>query len=208
MNDKNQVVAYAKADFSDSNKIYIDHIVSEFKDKLKNVLDIGCGPGDLPILLAKGVKEIHITAVDGSAEMIKFAEQNVKKSGLEKQVKLLTGYVPGLRLKEHEYDIVISKDTLHHIPNPLVFWKEISRLVKHGGAVYVMDLFRPKTHKKAREIVETVAANEDPILKEDFYNSLCAAFTPEEVMEQLQKIGLSLYVERVSGRHMVIKGTL
>ena len=208
MNDKNQVAAYAKADFSDSNKIYIENIISEFGDKLKNALDVGCGPGDLPIMLGKRIKIARITAVDGSKEMIKFAEENVKKYGLEKQIKLEIGYVPGLKLKEHGYDIVISKDTLHHIPNPLVFWKEIYRLIKPGGAVYVMDLLRPKTPKDARRIVETVAGKEDSILKEDFYNSLCAAFTPQEIKEQLKKVRLDLNVKRVSERHMVIKGIL
>ncbi len=51
-----------------------------------------------------------------------------------------------------------------------------------------------------------VAAREDPILREDFYNSLCAAFTIEEVREQLVTAGLDLMVARVSDRHMLISG--
>jgi hypothetical protein len=53
-----------------------------------------------------------------------------------------------------------------------------------------------------------VSGNEDPVLKEDFYNSLCAAFTVDEVRAQLRVAGLSLHVEKVTDRHMRIKGHL
>jgi hypothetical protein len=61
---------------------------------------------------------------------------------------------------------------------------------------------------EAREIVERVAGNEHPVLKEDFFNSLCAAFTVEEVRSQLKSAGLPLTVEQATARHMRIKGLL
>ena len=67
---------------------------------------------------------------------------------------------------------------------------------------------RPDSPQAARNIVETVAPNELPILKEDFYASLCAAFTPEEVKKQVNRSGLPLQVTPVSDRHMVIQGVL
>ena len=111
-------------------------------------------------------------------------------------------------MRDHSYDAVISRYMLHHIHNPIIFWREIKRLVKFGGVVYVMDLIRPGSPEDARKIVEEVAGKEDHILKEDFYNSLCAAFTPEEVIKQLTKAGLNLSVEKVSNRHIVIKGRM
>ncbi len=82
------------------------------------------------------------------------------------------------------------------------------RLGRPGAAVYVMDLMRPDSPLAAREIVERVAPREHPILKEDFYNSLCAAFTVAEVRGQLESAGLPLTVEAVTERHMRIKGLL
>jgi hypothetical protein len=71
-----------------------------------------------------------------------------------------------------------------------------------------MDLVRPPTPADAHRIVDKVAANEDPILREDFYNSLCAAFTIEEVGEQLLDASLDLGLTKVSDRHMLISGLL
>jgi hypothetical protein len=71
-----------------------------------------------------------------------------------------------------------------------------------------MDLGRPDSPVEAREIVERVAGNEHPLLKTDFYHSLCAAFTPEEVRAQLEVTALPLTVRQVSDRHMTIEGVL
>ena len=61
---------------------------------------------------------------------------------------------------------------------------------------------------EAREIVERVSRDEDPVLKEDFYNSLCAAFTVEEVRAQLGVARLPLHVEQISDRHMRVRGRI
>ena len=43
---------------------------------------------------------------------------------------------------------------------------------------------RPETPAAAREIVERVSGAEHPLLKTDFYNSLCAAFTADSMAIQ------------------------
>ena len=130
----------------------------------------------------------------------------VNAAGVKDRVTLHHGYLPGLSLPEHSFDAVLCKDMLHHLPDPQVLWSEARRLARPGAAIYVMDLIRPDSPLAAREIVERVSANEDPILKEDFYHSLCAAFTVEEVRAQLRAAQLPLQVEAVTDRHMRIKG--
>ncbi len=208
MDDKQQAIAYAKADFSASNQWYVNNLIVDYSGYLHNVIDIGCGPADVPIRLAKTNPHIRITAIDGSVEMIRLAKEAVQKAGLEKQIKPMQGYIPGFDVKDRSYDAVLSKDLLHHLPDPMVLWNEARRLGRQGAVIYVMDLFRPETPDDARKIVESIAGGEDPILKEDFYNSLCASFTVEEVKEQLKKSGLNLYVSQVSERHILIKGIL
>ena len=53
------------------------------------------------------------------------------------------------------------------------------------------------------------AANEPEVLRTDFENSLRAAFSLDEVQQQLDDAGLeNLEVEQVSDRHMIIYGIL
>ncbi len=209
MEDAEQALAYAKADFSTSNQWYVDHLLADFPKNLGNVLDIGCGPADVPVRLARAHPTIRITAIDGSAAMLALAQKAVEATGLQKRIATVQGCIPGLPFDEHSFDAVLSKDLLHHLPDPMVLWSEARRLGRRGAAVYVMDLFRPASPKAARTIVETVAGNEHPILKEDFYNSLCAAFTVEEARSQIRQAGLGLDVIRISDRrHMLIRGLL
>jgi ubiquinone/menaquinone biosynthesis C-methylase UbiE len=206
MDDERQSVAYAKADFSASNQFFVDNLIRDFPSHLRRVLDIGCGPGDVVLRLARAAPDVHITAIDGSAPMIALARDAVRAAGFDGYITLVHGYLPGVSLGSTGFDAVLSKDLLHHLPDPTVLWKEITRLGRPGAAVYVMDLVRPETPEAARRIVDEVAAHEDPILLEDFYNSLCAAFTLDEVRGQLIAAGLDANVTQVSDRHMVIKG--
>ena len=208
MEDAEQALAYAKADFSTSNQWYVDHLVADFPKNLGNVLDIGCGPADVPVRLGRAHSTIRITAIDGSTAMLAHARKAVAGAGLHKRIATVQGYIPGLPFDEHSFDAVLSKDLLHHLPDPMVLWSEARRLGRRGAAVYVMDLFRPASSEAARSIVQTVAGNEHPILQEDFYNSLCAAFTVEEVRSQIRQSGLALDVIQTSDRHMLIRGLL
>ncbi len=208
MEDQQQALVYAQADFSSSNQWYVDHLLADYPDHLGEVVDIGCGPGDVMLRLAAARPNIRITAIDGSAAMIKLAREAVRAASLQARITPMQGYIPGLALHEHSFDAVLSKDLLHHLPDPMVLWSEATRLGRPGAAVYVMDLIRPATPQDARNIVETIAPDEHPILKEDFYNSLCAAFTVEEAKAQVKEAGLPLEVAQASDRHMLIKGVL
>jgi ubiquinone/menaquinone biosynthesis C-methylase UbiE len=206
MDGEVEAKAYAQADFSDSNQWYVNHLIAEFPSNLANIVDLGCGPADVPIRIARAQPSARITAVDGSAEMLKLARASITAAGLDKRITLHSGLLPGLALPERSFDAILCKDMLHHLHDPQVLWSEARRLARPGAAIYVMDLLRPESPAEARAIVERVSANEHAVLKEDFYNSLCAAFTIAEVREQLRIAGLPLEVEQVTDRHMRIKG--
>jgi ubiquinone/menaquinone biosynthesis C-methylase UbiE len=208
MDGEAEAGAYARADFADSNQWYADHLAAEFPGHLREIIDLGCGPADVTLRVARAAPHARIVAVDGSGPMLDHARIAVTAAKLSGRITLHLGRIPGLPLAEHRFDAVLSKDMLHHLPDPHALWSEVRRLARPGAAVYVMDLIRPDSPLAAKEIVERVAAHEPPVLKEDFYNSLCAAFTPEEVRNQLRSAELSLSVVQATERHMLIKGTL
>jgi len=208
MDDEEQAAAYAKADFSSSNQMFVDGFWADCDPGCANVLDLGCGSADIPIRLVRARPSVHITAVDASDAMLRLAEKAVQQAGLAQQITLVKGRVPGLSLADAELDAIVSKDLLHHLPDPLVLWEETKRLTRGRIRVYVMDLFRPATRQGARDIVESVSGSEPEILKRDFYNSLLAAFTADEIEEQLRRTNLDLEVSAVSERHLLIKGVL
>lgn len=123
------------------------------------------------------------------------------------RVSLICARLPHLPFADRGFDAVISNSLLHHLPEPAVLWRDVARLVRPGGVVHVMDLFRPRSVNEARDIVEAAAGDEDQVLRDDFFNSLLAAFTPEEVQHQLAEGGLGhLACAVVSERHLLVSG--
>lgn len=208
MTDELRAHAYARADFAASNQSFVDQFLADFGPGLRRAVDLGCGPADVLIRLATAHLDVCIDGVDGSAAMIVLAKSAVAAAGLERRITLIEGLIPGTPPDSHAYDAVLSKDALHHLPDPMALWTEARRLARPGAAVFVMDLIRPRVESDARAIVERVAPCAEPILKEDFFSSLCAAFTVAEVENHLRAAGLDLAVHRVSERHMLVKGRL
>jgi ubiquinone/menaquinone biosynthesis C-methylase UbiE len=210
MEDQEQAEAYARADFSDGNSAFVQRFRSEFPELTAGeVVDLGCGPADIPIRLVRELPNLRVTAVDGSPAMLALARTAVDAAGLGACIVLHEGFIPDRRLADHGFAAVLANSLTHHIPSGLEFWREVARLGARGAPVLVQDLFRPESTDQARTIVEHVAPNDPPVIKHDFFASLCAAFTVEEVRADLAAAGLgSLRCEQVSERHWAAWGRL
>ena len=178
MDDIERAMAYAQADFSASNQWFVDHLLADYPALSGKLVDLGCGPGAVVIRLAKARPTLHVTAVDGSEAMIRLAGEAVRTQGVHEQVVPLCGRLPGLPLQNHSFDAVLSKDLLHHLPDPSLLWSEVSRLARSGAVIYVMDLFRPDTREEAQRLVEHTASQESPIETTQLVGSLSKRFEP------------------------------
>lgn len=209
MDDPEQALAYAKADFEEENQGFVDRFREYFPDLTEgHILDLGCGPGDIPGRLIRSLPGCRVTGVDASPAMIHLAEESVREAGFAGRITLRCERVQTLALQEPA-DAAISNSLLHHLPNPLQFWYGLKNLVKPGSPVLVMDLLRPDSPEAAQAIVNRYAAGEPAVLRRDFYHSLLAAFTEDEVAAQLAELNLSrLLIDVPDDRHWVVGGRL
>ena len=82
------------------------------------------------------------------------------------------------------------------------------RLVPVAG-VWVIDRAHSSLAFEARHMVAATSKDEPEILQRDFFNSLCAAFEPDEVRAQLADAGLAhLQVHTHEPFHLSISGLL
>ena len=209
MDDPEQALAYARADFEKENQGFVDRFLDYYPDfTAGHVLDLGCGPADIPIRLARALPDCRVTGVDASPPMLALAEKSVRAAGLSDRIVLRCERFQDTVITDRA-DAVISNSLLHHVPNPLQFWYLVKKLAKPGGVVLVMDLFRPDSPEAAQAIVDQYAANEPAILRRDFYNSLLASFTEDEVAAQLAELNLSrLLIDVPDDRHWIVGGRL
>lgn len=212
MLDDEQARAYAEADFESAHSQYLKLFAELFPNRPVQalVLDLGCGPCDVTIRFARANPGYTFHAVDGSAAMLKYAREQIARDGdLARRIELVEGYIPGAPLSEKIYDVILSSSLLHHLPDPFALWTAVRQRSKHGTLVFVVDLFRPASRTEAEALTETYAAHEPAVLKRDFFNSLLAAFTPDEVQQQLAEAGLpTLRVSPISDRHVMVCGAV
>ncbi len=210
MDDAEQARAYAEADFEEPNAHFLALYEERFSDARGDVIDLGCGPGDITIRFAKRYPGSRVCGLDGADSMLEFGRRRLAEMPeLQGRVSFERGILPDATLSAECFDVLISNSLLHHLHDPAVLWRTIASHAAPGAHVLVMDLYRPKSREQAASMVEQYAGDEPEILKTDFYNSLLAAFSPEEVRAQLDDAGLdALSVEKVSDRHMLVSGSL
>lgn len=205
-----EAAAYAHADFAEANRAFVERLVQLAGDFEKaRCLDLGTGPADIPIRLARARPKWHITAVEASPPMLGFARHAVDQAGLAKAIELVHADAKSTGLRSGSFNIVFANSILHHIDNTLRFWYEIKRLGAAGSLVFLRDFHRPPTADAALEIVQEYYSSESPLLRKEHTRSLLAAYTPEEVRGQLASAKMSrLKLETVTDRHMDIVGWL
>jgi 2-polyprenyl-3-methyl-5-hydroxy-6-metoxy-1,4-benzoquinol methylase len=209
MDDSEQALAYARADFEKENQGFVDRFREYFPEFIEgHILDLGCGPGDIPVRFARAFPRCRITGVDASEPMIGLAGVAVKQAGLVDRIAFRCERFQGLLLGEPA-DAAVSNSLLHHVPNPLQLWYRLRQMVKSGSPVLVMDLLRPDSPEEAQAIVDRYAAQEPEILRRDFFRSLLASFTEDEVAAQLAEMNMSrLMIDVVDDRHWVVSGII
>ena len=204
-----QARAYAQADFEEPHSLFMKLFAERFPEETAagSVLDLGCGPADISLRFARAYPQAVIHGVDGSEAMLRFGEQAVHRGKLEERIQLLHCTLPTMDLPRKAYDVVISNSLLHHLRDPQVLWETIKQFALPEAPVLVMDLMRPSSQNQARDFTEIYTSSEPEILKQDFYNSLRAAYRSDEIQFQLQEAGLKHFsVEIGSDRHMIVWG--
>jgi trans-aconitate methyltransferase len=211
MESADQVAAYADADFSESHNHIIEQIATTFPDSRFNgdVLNLGCGSGDDTFRFLNQFPDSRVIGIDGSAAMIGRAkfELIAHHKALADRAEFVVGYIPSEDIPRRPYVAILSNSLLHHMHKPDLFWSAVKEYSSMGTAIFVADLRRPSSAEDAKELVRHYAEDAPEILRADFYNSLCAAFTADEVRGQLNVAGLTeLKVREIGDRHLVISG--
>ncbi len=121
---------------SKKNIIYNEHLIRyELAKKFvsgKIVLDIACGSGFGAKILARAGAE-KVTAVDIDEKTVKKARN---KNWL-KNIVYRQGNAENLAEKNETFDIIVSFETIEHLKNPEKYLKELKRVIKNNGLIFI-----------------------------------------------------------------------
>ena len=213
-----QVRAYADADFSKSDSRVVKSLEKYLKKTGRTlntsylIFDMACGPGNIAERIAKNWPFVNVVGIDGSKEMLNEAENKLSENFMKNLSYELID-INSIALGEIHFpsnaDVLVSNSALHHFHNPYSFWGALKKLGKTKCIHIHRDLIRPTSLEKAFQIKEKHLSNSPEILKNDFYASLKASFTVEEVSQQLFDAGLSqLEVSQVDELYLEIIGCI
>lgn len=99
--------------------------------KGEKVLEVGCGKGDLSILMA--TQGVNVTGIDLSQNLLKNASKRARKLGLD--INFKQADITDLPFEDSCFDVVISTLTFHYLSEEEkeLALKEIFRVLKPGG---------------------------------------------------------------------------
>jgi len=106
-----------------------------FADPAWTVGDLGCGTGPASAALAPFVS--RVIAVDASAAMLHAAK---KRLSAFDNIDLRRGELESLPIDDAKLDAATLMLVLHHLPEPESALAEVSRVVKPGGRLLVVDM--------------------------------------------------------------------
>ena len=104
----------------------------------KDVLDFGCGAGQLSFFLASKDLAKTITGVD--IDEVALARANAilaKQSELKGKMSFLEGSVEGLPVEDGSIDLITAFDCLEHVMDPGAILKDWMRVLRPGGRVLI-----------------------------------------------------------------------
>jgi demethylmenaquinone methyltransferase/2-methoxy-6-polyprenyl-1,4-benzoquinol methylase len=169
------------------------------------VLDVATGTGDLAIDIARSRPNATVIGLDPSQQMLSIAESKVAKRGLEGRVSLVIGDAQQLPYKSCEMDAATIAFGIRNVPDRLAGLRELSRVVRPGGRVAVLELGTPRggllssaARFHTRFLVPRLGALLSGAREYAYLQSSIAAFPPTEEFVALMKTAGLHVVEVVS----------
>jgi len=146
------------------------------------LVDLGAGNGCFSRILAKKVKKV--LAVDISSRMLAELERKADEEGLE-NISTVEGDCCDMPIEDESVDIVFSYMFLHHVEEPILAIKDMKRVLKKGGSVFLADF---REHSDAR-------------LKESMHD-IWQGFSLSDIKSWFEKAGFkNIVFETVNKKH-------
>lgn len=111
-------------------RLLLSILIDHYGGNPQKLLDIGCGTGETLVFLKKTYPNLDLYGVDNSAEAIRYAKARKLKN-------ICLGDVTHIPFPNASFDIVLLLDVLEHVKNDLTALKEIKRVLKPNGQLFL-----------------------------------------------------------------------
>jgi ubiquinone/menaquinone biosynthesis C-methylase UbiE len=201
MDDDSEVEAYASAAaaayLEAIDRSFVDHVAKLIEGaglESGRVLDLGCGPGQILIMMKQRWPGMEIVGVDAGPAMIEKARSDAAAAGVDIAFEVLRLGPNGetrLPYGDAEFDIVTCNSVIHHLTDPVNALDEMARVAKPEGAVLIRDLARPAFLFPYPLHVRIFGRHYEGEMRRLYEASVAAAYTPPELSAMLRRSRLN-----------------
>ncbi len=196
---------YDEMDHSQVNHVFAADFLSAFPDFQNTVLDVGTGTALIPIELCRQSSRIELLGIDLAEEMLIRARANIERASFTDRIRVECVNARELPYRDAQFGSVISNSIIHHIPNPIDCLREIVRLCRPGGGIFVRDLLRPDSLSELDRLVNLYSAGANTHQRTLFAQSLHAALTVDEMRALVASLGFPPdSVQQTTDRHWTL----
>jgi ubiquinone/menaquinone biosynthesis C-methylase UbiE len=210
MDSTAEAIAYDAMDFTEVNNAFAQSAIA-LGPKQGLILDAGTGTARIPITICEiqrslGVQQWQIIGIDLAASMLELGKHNIQQVGLTERIQLECVDAKQMPYPNAHFDMVISNSIVHHLSDPMPFFRELQRVLKPNGGIFLRDLTRPVDPETLHSLVDSIGAEYDADQKRLFRDSLHAAFTVEEIEELAITAGITdVKIYQSSDRHWTME---
>lgn len=150
-------------DYQVFNKVLLNKLISDYHLE-GDILDVGCGTGDLTIALAE--RGLSVTGLDFSSVAIEKAKERAKKSGVT-----ATFHCGDLStIKEgRKYKVIFCKLVYAFIPSKQEFLQKVKSILTDSGVFIVITPILNESNRDIEKKPGICASDEDvALLKKEF----------------------------------------
>jgi ubiquinone/menaquinone biosynthesis C-methylase UbiE len=177
--------AAADAHLEHLDNTFVDHALS-LGVRSGVALDVGTGPGQIPIKLALRLPQLEIVGIDLSEAMLAKARNGAAAAGVDSHVRFELGDARRLPFPDHHFDLVMCNSLLHHAADPLATLNELARVTRPQGALLLRDLRRPSVLAFPFHVT-WFGRHYQGLMKQLFTDSVRAAYTLRELEDLLAR---------------------
>ena len=167
MDSMDEAIAYDQMDHDSVNRIFVDDLLAAWQTTRSatpdaasaewiDVVDLGCGTSQIPVLLCQSDEQMRVVAADASPAMLDVAIQNIDIAGLRERIR--TDLVNARSLSElGQFDVVMSNSLVHHLHEPEALLCQLAELCKPTALLFTRDLARPDSEDEVEQLVAEYA---------------------------------------------------
>jgi demethylmenaquinone methyltransferase/2-methoxy-6-polyprenyl-1,4-benzoquinol methylase len=161
-----------------------------------NVLEVDSGLGCFATHLLRSRPEGHVIAVEYDGAVLRAAEEAMKREGVRDRWLCVLGDAGELPFGAESFDAVLSTDALHLWPDPVNVLKELQRVMRVGGRVFIHDLSRDANRKILEMVLVSLKSKQSTRgtwFLDHFLRAWRAAYTRDEIERFAREAGFTRF---------------